>query len=531
MSEAAFGPSPRTGQDDFGSDLKQEPRTVAAGISPFRGIAAIIGSACAILIAGCIAVLFEGRSDLVYLSDRMAANILVLAEQTVKVEISRYDVRLQDIISGFETLSEPGHPVPSVDGLFGGAAERDSTGDIMVVDSSGKILISSRPDVTGVYAKVLPEVLATTQFDANGLGISSVVNARPHKPELALVRRFPTVQPGENLRAVVAMLPMSWIQGVFSQTQLGPHGSVGLLDSNHILLARTPFSPDRICTRIWLHQDLERHAPGQIFHTNQSSRIDGVLRRVSATRVGGTPLYVFVGLAMQDIFRGWRVVAMVLLASVVFLTAVIVALTVAVLRQLRRKMQTDRQLVELNTQLEQLARTDPLTGLLNRRGFDENLAREWRRCRRSAKPISLLMLDADFFKQYNDHYGHQAGDAVLRQLARCIAQNIRRPGDIAARYGGEEFAVVLPDTNSVGATHVAENIVAALASSAIDHAPSRSFVTVSIGIGFAEPGSHGGADDLLAVADAALYESKTSGRNRITLRAFTLPPDAAPGPS
>ncbi|HEX3982512.1 MAG TPA: diguanylate cyclase, partial [Acidisoma sp.] len=369
-------------------------------------------------------------------------------------------------------------------------------------------------------------VLATTRFDAMGLGISGVVKARPGEPEIALVRHVPNTQQDDGW-AVVAMLPMSWIQGVFSQIQLGEHGIIGLVDSNHILLARKPLLPNIICTRIWPRQNLDRPISGQIFRSPVKSRIDGIFRRIASTRVGPLPLFVFVGLATQDIFAGWQEAAIVLLVSVTLLTAIIIALTTAVARQFQRKMVTDQRLLELNQQLEELARTDPLTGLLNRRGFDENLAREWRRCRRAAKPISLLMLDADFFKQYNDHYGHQAGDLVLQRLGRCIEENIRRPGDVAARYGGEEFAVVLPDTNIESAMFVAENIVAGLAACGIVHAPERGRVTISVGVGYAEPGGEAAAADLVAAADVALYRSKTSGRNRITARALRAPAEPA----
>ncbi len=431
---------------------------MAPGLAPFRGIAAGTGLACVILIAACIILLFEGRSDLTYRSDQMAANILVLAEQSVEIEIGRYDIRMQDIITSLQHAGASGGASPSPDDLFGGVGERGSTGDIMIVDSSGKLLISSRPDITTAYAGILPQVLATTRFDALGRGISSVVNARPHLPELALVRRFSVGGAAGGRRAIVAMLPMSWIQGVFSQIELGRQGVIGLLDSNHLLLARKPLLVDRICTSVWQSQDFQIAPPGEILRMYERSRIDGVFRRISASRVGDTPLFVFVGLATQDTYRRWSEVAVVLFTSITFLAAVIIALTAAVLRQLRRKARTDQQLIALNAQLAELARTDQLTGLLNRRGFDENLAREWRRCRRAGKPLSLLMLDADFFKHYNDHFGHQAGDAVLQRIAGCIEQTIRRPGHIAARYGGEEFAVVLPDTNLPDAVDVAERI-------------------------------------------------------------------------
>ncbi|MCB8878901.1 GGDEF domain-containing protein [Acidisoma cellulosilytica] len=488
----------------------------AAGLVSFRGIAAVIGVAIVVLIAGCILVLLEARADLIYRANLMAENILVLAEQTVEIEISRYDIRLQDIVSTLASPSVQDGVLPDAETLFGGLAERESAGDIIIVNATGQVLISSRPEITSKYVRALPNVLATASFGSNGLGISSVVKARPHEPEVALIRRVRDPRLGQPLN-VIAMLPMSWIQGVFSQIKLGDRGIIGLIDANHILLARQPLPPDKLCLPIPVPAALEHQKPGAIFHDERKSAIDGNYRLVTASRVGDLPLFVFVGLSKEDIFQGWNERAIVLLVAVGFLAVVVVALTVAVIQQLRSKLLQDRQLHELNHQLEELARTDQLTALLNRRGFDENIAREWRRCRRSLKPISLLMIDADYFKQYNDHYGHQSGDNVLRMLARCIEETIRRPGDIAARYGGEEFAVVLPDTHRDGAMLIAEKIQAQLASLAIEHAPIHGVVTISVGVANAVPGGAATVEQLVALADAALYQSKTDGRNRITL--------------
>ena len=217
--------------------------------------------------------------------------------------------------------------------------------------------------------------------------------------------------------------------------------------------------------------------------------------------------------------------------AVVGLSGGLVALTLLLAREVHRKMEVDRELLSANAQLADLARTDGLTGLLNRRGFDESLAREWRRCQRNGKPISLLMLDADHFKAYNDQFGHQAGDGVLRTLGACISSNIRRPGDIAARYGGEEFVVVLPDTDLAGAGQIGEAIRSGVEALAMPHAESMGIVTLSVGISFAAPGSADSAEHLVATADAALYESKATGRNRVTMRPAIRQPAAEPARS
>jgi diguanylate cyclase (GGDEF)-like protein len=273
----------------------------------------------------------------------------------------------------------------------------------------------------------------------------------------------------------------------------------------------------------------QRHAartPAPFFLYEKRSLSDGLNRRVTAGWVGTLPLIVFVGISTADILNAWTDLATVTIFALVMLSAGLVGLTVLLARQIRRKTQVDRQLVTVNAQLAELAQTDPLTGLLNRRGFDSNLAREWRRCRRAGKPLSLLMLDADHFKQYNDHFGHQAGDGVLRALADCIQATIRRPGDIAARYGGEEFSIVLPDTDGASACRIAELIRTRIEQLGMPHPGAGTVVTVSIGVSHSQPGPTGSAEELLAVADAALYESKALGRNRVTVRAVTPQPAA-----
>ena len=168
---------------------------------------------------------------------------------------------------------------------------------------------------------------------------------------------------------------------------------------------------------------------------------------------------------------------------------------------------------EAQAALEALAQLDGLTGLANRRALDERLDRECRRAKREGSSISVLMIDIDHFKQFNDALGHQAGDECLRQIASLIKGEMRRPGDFAARYGGEEFAVLLPGAGVDGARVVADRIHTAAGACAIPHPTSGppNIVTMSIGIADAvdpEP------ETLLAEADAGLYRAKRGGRNR-----------------
>ena len=166
--------------------------------------------------------------------------------------------------------------------------------------------------------------------------------------------------------------------------------------------------------------------------------------------------------------------------------------------------------------LHKLLSTDSLTGIGNRRRFDDALAREWRRCRRAGLPMSLLMIDVDHFKAYNDHYGHQQGDECLRQVARLLLDGIGRPGDLVARYGGEEFLCMLPDTGMAGALAVADKLAATVRQADIHHprSPAGARLTISIGAATAKDLS-GEPEALVAVADKLLYAAKAAGRNQV----------------
>lgn len=173
-----------------------------------------------------------------------------------------------------------------------------------------------------------------------------------------------------------------------------------------------------------------------------------------------------------------------------------------------------RKLDSANRELTRLSAVDGLTGIANRRQFDEALLREWRRCLREREPLSLLMVDVDYFKQYNDGYGHQAGDECLKVVAGTLRSKLRRPADIVARYGGEEFAAVLPDTSSEGAILVAEAMNSAILQLGIPHEGSAfGTLTVSVGVATLVPAQVEGLPRLLSAADWALYEAKREGRN------------------
>ncbi len=197
------------------------------------------------------------------------------------------------------------------------------------------------------------------------------------------------------------------------------------------------------------------------------------------------------------------------------------------LRDVSARKTIESELEEAHRRLEGLATIDALTGLANRRSFDDVLEKEYRRAKRDRKPLSLIMIDVDHFKAFNDHYGHPEGDECLRRVSAVIRWASRRPGDLAARYGGEEFAVILPNTNEFAAAAIADEIRATILAMDLPHqGVPNNRVAISCGVAAADV-FEGDPESLVKLADAALYRAKASGRDAVVRASKATPAIAA----
>lgn len=247
------------------------------------------------------------------------------------------------------------------------------------------------------------------------------------------------------------------------------------------------------------------------------------LRVLAESKIKGSSWYV-VDMRNEGLFDNYRnkILIEYLIAYYVF-SIIVLFMRNILLNQDEKRTLAEQQLQEnhnqikkLNDQLEQLSRTDSLTGLYNRRHFDKKLNQEWNRALRSRQKLSCILLDIDYFKHYNDYYGHQAGDKCLVDISKLMKETFRRAGDIIARYGGEEFIIIMAESNKRDTQAAIEKFQKALADLRIPHKGSEIgiYVTVSAGLINQVPTKDEAIEDFIRKADEALYQAKANGRNR-----------------
>jgi diguanylate cyclase (GGDEF)-like protein len=326
---------------------------------------------------------------------------------------------------------------------------------------------------------------------------------------------------GRFAGVALATVRIEFYRRIYEGLDLGPGGQVLMALNDGTLLLRAPFDArelgrDIASSGVFLPQIRQGFAT-----RTTEIEIDGKASIHSHARIGVYPVGITLLQDRDAVLAGWRHAAM--FAGLVMLVLVVGLLLLGrrVVRQVDLRdllegelMSTKANLETANAALSTMAYIDGLTELFNRRYHDLALQREVGRSSRNGASIAMLMLDIDFFKKYNDRYGHQAGDVALKAVAQAIQRGLRRSGDLAARYGGEEFVVILPDTDLAGAREVAETIRIGVQSRAIAHEDAPlGVVTVSVGLCAAVPASADDGPDLVAQADAALYRAKAAGRN------------------
>ena len=438
-------------------------------------------------------------------ADAVLAEIVERVEETGEApfDAKRLHARLRDIVGHSEEIQE-----------------------LFVYDAAGRRLATSLPTLAEGSNIDREYFRYHMQHADRGARIGKPLYSRSTGTLMIPVTHRIDRPDGSFAGVAMASLRLEFFARFYDSFDVGQTGVILLAMDDGTVLYRRPFKAEVVGTNIadGAVFDLYRKA-GTAGTAMLVAKIDGIERLYSYRHLDHFPLLVATAQSKDEILQEWWIAVAKMSCVVVFAVGMLAWGMHRMIRQLRVRealedeLRAARAALELrNVTLRQLADSDALTGLANRRRFDDTLAAEHERARRSGQPLSLVLLDIDCFKKFNDRYGHVAGDDCLRRVAAAIATGPRRPTDLAARYGGEEFAIILPDTDGDGARAVAEKIRQAVQALGIAHADSPcAAVTISLGVHTCRPAADSEAAPLACIeaADALLYQAKMDGRNRL----------------
>jgi diguanylate cyclase (GGDEF)-like protein len=474
------------------------------------------------LIAGVIALgilgisahtLWMDRLDTWQEAEKSSRNVLTTIVRDLDGNLELLDLSLKGATEGLRHLSV--HPLPpdlQYRMLFDRTASASFMASLLLVDRNGDLIADAGPMIASRSLNVSDREYFTAHRNTQHLGLYVTRPYRSRAPHgdltIGISRRLSDAD-GGFAGVVMGSIALNTINQRFEHLSLGQQGAINLFRGDGVLLTRYPFDESQISQDLSGSPHVQRLLGGKSGTFDSVSPIDGVHRIISFGRLEKYPLVLTVALSVDEVFAAWEKKALILSLVTLVLCCAVVGLTFLFQRELKRRTRAE-------TKLRRIARTDDLTSLPNRRAFRETFEREWRQAVRSGSALSLLSIDADYFKSFNDRYGHGRGDEVLCAIAGTLNASIRRPRDIATRYGGEEFAIILPETDLTGAIRIADSIRQAIAAMAIVHEGSPyHIVTVSIGVASAQPFRGSESNALLEAADRALYRAKAAGRNAI----------------
>ncbi|MHC2335885.1 sensor domain-containing diguanylate cyclase [Bradyrhizobium sp. USDA 4454] len=472
-------------------------RLLALGIGLVLGFSAI-----------CASILWEMADKDYQHAKQGATNLVASIASEIDRNIELYDLSLQAVADGVK-LPELTKISPELRQvlLFDRAATAKDLGSILVLNAAGDVTLDSRTLTprTANFADRDFFQAQRTQPD-RGLFVSAPWVTPEGEYLISLSRRISN-DDGSFAGVVAGSMRLSYFHNLFRKLNFGLGDSMALFNADGVILMRAPFEIGKIGQSIKDSLVFKQYPARQSGSYMTKSLVDHVSRLYVFQAVGNHRLIVAEGLALSGIYADWWQQVWLIGSVVAALCGFSIVLMFYLLAALKRRVAAERRLAHL-------ASTDALTGLANRRRLDDTLDVEWRRGMRAKSPVSLLMIDVDHFKAFNDTYGHQAGDAVLATVGRCIAATAKRVTDLGARYGGEEFSVLLPGIGKAGALDVAEQIRAKLTAA---RETEQELPTVSIGVSCLVPDHERTSRDLLKAADLALYQAKHEGRDRVVV--------------
>ena len=457
----------------------------------------------------CTNVLLEIRRGDEALARQTSANLASTIDADIGRNLELYDLSLRAVVDGMQTpdVMQMSKAIRQLI-LFDRAATAKHFGAIEVFNASGDLTVDSASlEIRSKNVADQDYFKAHRDNPDTGLFISTPTL---HRGAYAIVlsRRISTSD-GSFGGVAVGSIRFSYFHNLFDRLTLGRDDSMTVIRRDGVVIMRNPFDLDVI------GRDLSK-SPGvkRVLVENNgffigSGAVDQI-ERLYVWQDNKQPLITIVGRSLKNIYGRWEHEAAKIGALLAALALLVATVTMFLAREMSRRAAAEEKLATL-------AVTDGLTGLKNRRYFDGAIEREWQRSLRQRTPLTLLMIDADNFKAYNDLFGHQAGDQALVAIASSISDSVRRAGDCGARYGGEEFAMLLPGMAAEDAEKFAERIRVQ-----VEGLPSKgATITVSIGVASVIPAGGLSVADFIGAADAALYEAKALGRNRTRLASLS----------
>ncbi|AYF87975.1 sensor domain-containing diguanylate cyclase [Pseudomonas sp. JS3066] len=477
-----------------------------------------------LLLAGLGAILMNLAQVLdskqVYLreADKANANLAYSIAQHGQESIKEADI----ILGGLVNLLERGESSPeTINQLLVTYKQRASQlAGLFVYDAEGRWLYYTNPppanDANNSDRAYFQHHLHSVSRDTE---VSNPIRSRSTGEWILPVSRRFNDRDGRFAGVVLATIRIDHFREFYKHFDMGVQGSLLVAMNDGTIVYRRPETSgatgESMAGSYMFQSDLKRSPVGL---GASISVLDGVDRIYAYRALDHFPLVVAVSMSRQEVLAEWGRKTAVVACLVAMLVLALILVGGGLATRMRKRMAAAQSIARENRELFRLANRDSLTGISNRRQFDQALQVEYHRAATVGSPLALVMIDVDFFKAYNDRYGHQAGDVCLKAVGDVLRRFKVRAGDTVARYGGEEFAVLLPHTDVAGARLVAERIRQAVYEQGLVHSGNPfGVVTVSVGAHSEVPAQDDRPEHLLEQADAALYRAKSGGRNRVCL--------------
>ncbi|WP_268798058.1 sensor domain-containing diguanylate cyclase [Pseudomonas huanghezhanensis] len=484
-----------------------------------KALICFIALVCLSLILATAWQMKQSRDERLATARIEVSNIVLAAEQQAQDTVRQADNTLRDLVERVEHDGTAGEQQSRLTKLMAQAVVNvQGIQGLFIYDAQGNWVANSFSSGVQLQSNDDRAYFAYHRDNTDeSIHVGSIVESRNTGDMIIPISRRINAADGSFAGIALATVPVAYFQDFFERMDVDDKGVIFLALNNGDLLARRPTLTALMTTNVAKGDIFTRYLPFSDSGTAViNSMVDGVERIYAYRRVSGLPIVAAAGVSCQHVFAPWWAYAYRSTALTGIIILALVLLGILLYRQIKQLITAEGELNITRNELEIIAQTDSLTHLPNRRCFDAALQREWGRASRNHSTIAIILLDIDWFKQYNDNYGHLRGDDCLRQVAGLIGNSVKRAGDVAARYGGEEFVILLPETDLAGALSVAEKLKSSIVDSPIEHSASPlGKLTISSGVVVINAPEKDRYTAALEEADRLLYFAKTKGRNRV----------------